>query len=135
MESLTLDREVAHLRDEPLPRYASLIDNGLGWRPGRRMLQERIDASQGIVNGTVRLKPYRGNVMAVGRRFVAHSLFDADIVTFEEDTGALQQQDADGFIGLNGLRMRLAARRDRDTWFPGFSFLVAHRFVPKRFGD
>jgi argininosuccinate synthase len=73
--------------------------------------------------------------MVVGRRFVAHRLFDADIVTFEGDTGALQQQDADGFIGLNGLRMRLAARRDRDTWFPDFSCLVAHRFVPKRFGD
>jgi argininosuccinate synthase len=73
--------------------------------------------------------------MVVGRRFVAHRLFDADMVIFEGDTGAFQQQDVDGFIRLNELRMRLAARRDRDKWFPGFSSLVAHRFVPKRFGD
>jgi argininosuccinate synthase len=113
IESITLDREVAHLKDELMPRYASLIYNGYWWSPERRMLQEMIDASQVHVNGTVRLKLYKGNVMVVGRRSATDSLFDADIATFEDDAGKYQQRDAEGFIKLNALRMRIAARRGR----------------------
>ncbi len=110
MESITLDREVAHLKDELMPRYASLIYNGYWWSPERRMLQEMIDASQASVNGRVRLKLYKGNVTVVGRES-DDSLFDADIATFEDDAGAYDQADAEGFIKLNALRLRIAARR------------------------
>ncbi|HKK04452.1 MAG TPA: argininosuccinate synthase [Gammaproteobacteria bacterium] len=111
MESLTLDREVAHLKDELMPRYATLVYNGYWWSPERRMLQEMIDASQGTVNGVVRLKLYKGNVIVVGRKSDTDSLFDERIATFEEDAGAYDQKDAEGFIKLNALRMRIASRR------------------------
>jgi len=111
MESLTLDREAAHLKDELMPRYASLIYNGYWWSPERRLLQEMIDASQEHVNGTVRLKLYKGNVILVGRSSETDSLFDERIATFEDDAGAYNQKDAEGFIRLNALRMRIAARQ------------------------
>ena len=111
IESLTLDREVAHLKDELMPRYASLIYNGYWWSPERRMLQEMIDASQVNVNGEVRVKLYKGNVSVAGRRSETHSLFDMNIATFEDDRGAYDQKDAEGFIKLNALRMRIAAKK------------------------
>ncbi len=111
IESITLDREVAHLKDDLMPRYASLVYNGYWWSPERRMLQTMIDASQETVNGMVRLKLYKGNVMVVGRKSDSDSLFDATIATFEEDQGAYNQKDAEGFIKLNALRMRIAAKR------------------------
>jgi argininosuccinate synthase len=111
MESLTLDREVAHLKDELMPRYASLIYNGYWWSPEREMLQQMIDSSQQVVTGEVRLKLYKGNVMVVGRKSDTDSLFDPSIATFEEDQGAYHQGDADGFIKLNALRLRIAGRR------------------------
>jgi argininosuccinate synthase len=111
IESLTLDREVAHLKDELMPRYASLIYNGYWFSPERQMLQTMIDASQQNVNGVVRLKLYKGNVTVVGRKSDSDSLFDATIATFEEDRGAYNQKDAEGFIRLNALRMRIAARK------------------------
>ncbi|MCY4135634.1 MAG: argininosuccinate synthase [bacterium] len=110
MESLTLDREVAHLKDELMPRYAQLIYNGYWWSPERLMLQTAIDHSQQRVNGTVRLKLYRGNVIVTGRRS-DDSLFDEAVVTFEEDQGAYQQADAEGFIKLHALRLRTLAQR------------------------
>ena len=111
IESLTLDREVAHLKDELMPRYASIIYNGYWWSPERQMLQETIDWTQSVVNGTVRVKLYKGNVDVVGRRS-DDSLFDENIATFEDDGGAYDQADAEGFIKLNALRLRtLAARR------------------------
>jgi argininosuccinate synthase len=113
MESLTLDREVAHLKDELMPRYASLIYNGYWWSPERRMLQTMIDASQAPVNGVVRVKMYKGNVTVVGRQSESDSLFDSRIATFEEDAGAYNQKDAEGFIKLNALRMRIAAKKGR----------------------
>jgi argininosuccinate synthase len=109
IESLTLDREVAHLKDELMPRYASLIYNGYWWSPERKILQTMIDASQHNVNGKVRLKLYKGNVIVVGRASDTDSLFDESIATFEEDQGAYNQKDAEGFIKLNALRMRIAA--------------------------
>jgi argininosuccinate synthase len=112
IESITLDREVAHLKDELMPRYASLIYNGYWWSPERKLLQELIDASQAAVNGTVRLKLYKGNVTVVGRKS-DDSLFDQSIATFADDAGAYNQQDAEGFIRLNALRMRIAALRGR----------------------
>ena len=112
IESLTLDREVAHLKDELMPRYAKLVYNGYWWSPERSMLQAAIDDSQTVVNGKVRLKLYKGNVMVVGRQS-ADSLFDEHIATFEEDAGAYDQADAEGFIKLNALRMRIAANRGR----------------------
>jgi argininosuccinate synthase len=111
MESLTLDREVAHLKDELMPRYAKLIYNGYWWAPERKMLQAMIDASQATVNGRVRLKLYKGNVMVEGRVSKSDSLFDANIATFEDDEGAYNQQDAEGFIKLNALRLRIAAKK------------------------
>jgi argininosuccinate synthase len=111
IESLTLDREVAHLKDELMPRYASLIYNGYWWSPERKMLQTMIDASQVTVNGKVRLKLYKGNVIVVGRASSTDSLFDESIATFEEDGGAYNQKDAEGFIKLNALRMRIAAAK------------------------
>ncbi len=110
MESLTLDREAAHLKDELMPRYAQLIYNGYWWSPERLMLQTAIDHSQQRVNGTVRLKLYRGNVIVTGRRS-DYSLFDEAVVTFEEDQGAYQQADAEGFIKLHALRLRTLAQR------------------------
>ncbi len=110
MESITLDREVAHLKDELMPRYAALIYNGYWWSPERRMLQEMIDASQATVNGVVRLKLYKGAVQVVGRRSDEYSLFDEDVATFEDDAGKYDQKDAAGFIRLNALRLRIAAR-------------------------
>ena len=113
IESLTLDREAAHLKDELMPRYASLVYNGYWWSPERLLLQELIDASQEHVNGEVRLKLYKGSVTLVGRQSETDSLFDARIATFEEDAGAYNQKDAEGFIKLNALRMRIASRRSR----------------------
>ena len=110
IESITLDREVAHLKDDLMPRYASLIYNGYWWSPERTMLQTMIDASQGSVNGWVRVKLYKGNVIVVGRDSNTDSLFDSTIATFEDDAGAYNQADAGGFIKLNALRLRIAAR-------------------------
>ena len=112
IESLTLDREVAHLKDELMPRYAELVYNGYWWSPEREMMQQMIDASQATVNGDVRLKLYKGNVEVVGRRS-DDSLFDEDIATFEDDAGAYDQKDAEGFIKLNALRLRIAANKKR----------------------
>lgn len=109
IESICLDREVAHLKDELMPRYAALIYNGYWWSPERKMLQTMIDASQTGVNGRVMLKLYKGNVIVTGRESPSDSLFDANIVTFEDDKGAYNQKDAAGFIKLNALRMRVAA--------------------------
>jgi argininosuccinate synthase len=111
MESLTLDREAAHLKDELMPRYATLVYNGYWFTPERAMLQAAIDQTQQVVNGDVRLKLYKGNVMVVGRRSATNSLFDESIATFEEDAGAYDQGDATGFIRLNALRLRVAGRR------------------------
>lgn len=112
IESITLDREVAHLKDELMPKYASLIYNGYWWSPERQMLQTMIDASQEHVNGVVRLKLYKGNVIITGRKS-DDSLFDTRISTFEDDAGAYNQADAGGFIKLNALRMRIAAGKGR----------------------
>lgn len=112
LESITLDREVAHLKDAQMPRYATLIYNGYWWSPERKVLQTLIDASQGPVSGEVRLKLYKGAVMVTGRRS-EESLFDAAIATFEDDAGAYNQKDAEGFIRLNALRLRTAARKGR----------------------
>ena len=109
IESICLDREVAHLKDDLMPRYASLIYNGYWWSPERKMVQTMIDASQAPVNGSVRLKLYKGNVIVVGRESVANSLFDTRVATFEDDRGAYDQKDAAGFIKLNALRMRIEA--------------------------
>ena len=113
MESLTLDREAAHLKDDLMPRYARLIYNGYWWSPERDMLQRLIDASQARVNGDVRLKLYKGSAQVVGRRSPTDSLFDAAMATFEEDAGAYNPKDAEGFIRLNALRLRTAVQRDR----------------------
>ena len=110
IESITLDREVAHLKDELMPRYASLIYNGYWWSPERKLMQQMIDASQATVNGTVRVKLYKGNVTVAGRKSATDSLFDASIATFEDDAGAYNQADAGGFIKLNALRMRIAEK-------------------------
>jgi argininosuccinate synthase len=109
MESITLDREVLALKDDLMPRYARLVYSGYWFSPERLLLQTLIDASQETVNGTVRLKLYKGTVMTVGRESKTDSLFDPAIVTFEEDYGAYNQADAGGFIKLNALRMRIAA--------------------------
>ena len=109
IESLTLDREVAHLKDELMPRYASLVYNGYWWSPERAALQELIDGTQRTVNGEVRLKLYKGNVLVIGRRSESDTLYRPDIATFENDRGAYDQRDAEGFIRLNALRMRVAA--------------------------
>ena len=109
IESITLDREVAHLKDDLMPRYASLIYNGYWWSPERKMMQLMIDSSQSQVNGWVRVKLYKGNVIVVGRDSKSDSLFDPHVATFEDDGGAYNQMDAAGFIKLNALRMRIAA--------------------------
>jgi argininosuccinate synthase len=114
IESITLDREAAHLKDELMPRYAKLVYNGYWWSPEREMLQAMIDSSQQHVNGEVRLKLYKGNVVVVGRRSETDSLFDESIATFESDAGAYNQKDAEGFIKLNALRLRVAARKHQE---------------------
>ena len=108
MESITLDREAGHLKDSLMPRYAELIYNGFWFSPERRMLQALIDTSQASVSGSVRLKLYKGNVSVIGRES-PHSLYSTRMVTFEDDAGAYNQQDAAGFIKLNALRLRLGA--------------------------
>lgn len=113
IESITLDREVAHLKDDLMPRYASLIYNGYWWSPERKALQVLIDHTQQNVNGTVRLKLYKGNVIVVSRDSSTDSLFDKTIATFDDDGGAYNQADAEGFIKLNALRMRIGAKANR----------------------
>lgn len=112
IESITLDREVAHLKDSLIPKYADMIYNGYWWSPERLMMQAMIDQSQVHVNGDVRVKLYKGSVTVVGRRS-PDSLFDEKIATFEDDAGAYNQKDAEGFIKLNALRMRIAANKGR----------------------
>lgn len=111
IESITLDREVAHLKDELMPRYAEMIYNGYWWSPEREMMQTMIDESQKHVNGTVRVKLYKGMVSIAGRKSESDSLFDERIATFEDDEGAYNQADAEGFIKLNALRLRIGAKR------------------------
>ncbi|KAA3632741.1 MAG: argininosuccinate synthase [Proteobacteria bacterium] len=113
IESITLDREVAHLKDELMPRYATLIYNGYWFSPERRMMQKMIDASQASVNGEVRLELYKGNIMVLGRQSSSDSLFDEKIATFDEDEGVYNQADAEGFIRLSSLRLRIAGKRGR----------------------
>ncbi len=113
IESITLDREVAHLKDELMPKYAKLIYNGYWWSPERKMLQAAIDYSQKSVNGVVRLKLYKGNVSVAGRTSDSDSLLDSTIATFDDDKGAYNQSDAEGFIKLNALRLRIAANAGR----------------------
>lgn len=110
IESVTLDREVAHLKDDLMPRYATLIYNGYWWSPERIALQTLIDHTQQNVNGYVRLKLYKGNVIVTARDSATDSLFDANIATFEDDAGAYDQKDAAGFIRLNSLRLRIGAQ-------------------------
>ena len=112
IESICLDREVAHLKDSLMPKYAELVYNGYWWAPERQMLQTAIDESQHFVNGVVRVKLYKGSVSVVGRKS-DQSLFDESIATFEDDAGAYDQKDAEGFIKLNALRMRIAANKGR----------------------
>ena len=113
MESITLDREVAHLMEDLMPRYAKLVYNGLWWSPERLALQNVIDASQNVVTGTVRLRLYKGNVMVTGRQSDAYSMYDVAIVSFDDESGAYTQSDAGGFIRLNALRLRVAAAKGR----------------------
>jgi len=112
IEQLTLDRGAAHLKDELMPRYAELVYNGLWFSPEREMLQALVDRSQERVEGMVRLKLYKGAVHVTGRKS-PESLYDPDVVTFEDDSGAYDQKDAEGFIKLNALRLRLLARREQ----------------------
>ncbi|WP_461521504.1 argininosuccinate synthase [Porticoccus sp.] len=112
IESLTLDREVAHLKDALMPKYAEMVYNGYWWSPERKLLQGMIDDSQQVVNGKVRVKLYKGNVTVAGRQS-EDSLFDEKIATFEDDAGAYDQKDAEGFIKLNALRLRIAANKNR----------------------
>jgi len=111
IESLTLDREAMHLKDEMMPRYAKMIYNGFWWSPEREALQALIDSTQKTVNGVVRVKLYKGNVSVAGRKSEKDSLFDENIASFEDDGGAYDQKDADGFIKLNALRLRIAAKK------------------------
>jgi argininosuccinate synthase len=113
IESITLDREVLALKDDLMPRYARLIYNGYWFSPERRALQALIDHTQAHVNGTVRVKLYKGTVMVTGRASPRDSLFDQAISTFEDDRGAYNQADAEGFIRLNALRLRIAAKLNR----------------------
>ena len=112
LESITLDREVAHFKDSLVAKYADLVYNGYWWSPERKMMQAAIDESQAVVNGDVRLKLYKGSVAVTGRRS-DQSLFDEAIATFEDDAGAYNQKDAEGFIKLNALRLRTAAKKGR----------------------
>jgi argininosuccinate synthase len=113
IESITLDREVLALKDDLMPRYARMIYNGYWYSPERLLLQSLIDRSQLTVNGTVRLKLYKGTVLVVGRASKSDSLFDSRIATFDDDKGAYNQADAAGFIRLNALRLRIGAKRGR----------------------
>jgi argininosuccinate synthase len=113
IESITLDREVLALKDDLMPRYARLVYNGYWFSPERELLQTLIDKSQDTVNGTVRLKLYKGTIMCVGRDSATDSLFDKTISTFDDDGGAYNQADAAGFIKLNALRMRIAAAKKK----------------------
>lgn len=113
MESITLDREVMHLKDELMPRYAALVYNGYWWSPERRALQALLTESQRPVNGRVRLKLYKGNVSVLGRWSESDSLYDEGVASFEDDHGSFQQSDATGFIRLNALRLRLGAKKGR----------------------
>ena len=113
IESLTLDREAMHLKDDMMPRYANMIYNGFWWSPEREALQALIDNTQQTVNGTVRIKLYKGNVSVAGRKSEKDSLFDETIASFEDDGGAYNQKDADGFIKLNALRLRIAAKKHK----------------------
>jgi argininosuccinate synthase len=113
IESITLDKEAAHLKDSVMPKYAELVYNGYWWSPERKALQALIDETQTYVNGVVRLKLYKGNVVVVGRQS-EDTLFDESIATFEDDAGAYDQKDAEGFIKLSALRLRIAAGRGRD---------------------
>ena len=115
MESITLDREVMHLRDELMPRYAKIIYNGFWWSPERLVLQKLIDETQKPVNGRVRLKLHKGTVSVVGRESDSSSLYDEATVTFDEDQGAYDQAEATGFIRLNALRLRTGARVGRSN--------------------
>ena len=127
IESITLDREVLALKDDLMPRYARMIYNGYWFSPERLLLQSLIDKSQQTVNGTVRLKLYKGTVLVVGRASRSDSLFDSRIATFDDDKGAYNQADAAGFIRLNALRLRIGAKRRRNVailrqssaWRPG----------------
>jgi argininosuccinate synthase len=110
IESITLDREVAHLKDELMPKYATIVYNGYWWSPERLMMQQMIDASQVTVNGVVKVKLYKGNVSIAGRKSDTNSLYDEAIVTFEDDLGAYDQKDAEGFIKLNALRLKIAGK-------------------------
>ena len=112
IESITLDRGAAHLKDELMPRYAELIYNGFWFSPEREMLQAAIDHSQEFVTGTVRLKLYKGNVITIGRES-PYSLYDQDLVTFEEGAVAYDHRDAEGFIRLNALRLRTLGQRKK----------------------
>ena len=111
IESITLDREVVNLKDELVPKYATAIYNGYWWSPERLMMQKMIDASQMTVNGVVRVKLYKGNVMITGRKSDTDSLYDEAIVTFEDDLGAYDQKDAEGFIKLNALRLKIGGKK------------------------
>ena len=113
IESITLDREVMHLKDEIMPRYAQLIYNGYWWSPERLAMQALIDQTQKVVNGSVKLKLYKGSVSLVGRKSEADSLYDNNIATFEDDAGSYNQRDAEGFIKLNALRLRLGGKKGR----------------------
>jgi argininosuccinate synthase len=113
IESLTLDREVAHFKDELMPKYAALIYNGYWWSPERMLMQTMIDDSQKNVNGKVRLKLYKGNITVEGRASVSDTLFSPALATFEDDEGAYNQADAEGFIKLNALRLRVAKNRGK----------------------
>ena len=113
IESITLDRELAHLKDELMPRYATLIYNGYWWSPERKAMQTLINDSQQYVNGVVRLKLYKGNVIVTGRESDSDTLYDGNIVTFEDDAGAYDQADATGFIRLNALRLKVASKKGR----------------------
>ncbi|HEX3729976.1 MAG TPA: argininosuccinate synthase, partial [Opitutaceae bacterium] len=117
IESITLDRGAGHLKDELMPRYAELIYNGFWFTPEREMLQALIDKSQGPVTGQVRVKLYKGNVTIIGRTS-PYSLYDQELVTFEEGAVAYDHRDAAGFIKLNALRLRVAAKRDRRLQYP-----------------
>ena len=112
IESITLDREAAHLKDELMPKYATLVYNGYWWSPEREMMQSMIDMSQKYVNGVVKIKLYKGNVIVLGRKS-DDTLFDESVATFDDDGGAYDQKDAEGFIKLNALRLRIAAMKHR----------------------
>ena len=113
IESITLDREVLHLKEELMPRYSKLIYNGYWWSPERLAIQNLVDDSQKYVSGCVRLQLYKGNVIVTGRQSPKHSIYDEAIVSFDDETGAYTQSDAEGFIRLNSLRLRVAAARGR----------------------